>query len=79
MARPQVIFLSASFKYRVCGLIRDGMCRYAAARRWDVRSMSWNEALAGALRETPDGRLAFIANVAADPETPAFLYEIACQ
>lgn len=41
--------------------------------------MSWNEALAGALRETPDGRLAFIANVAADPETPAFLYEIACQ
>ena len=28
---------------------------------------------------TPDGRLAFIANVAADPETPAFLYEIACQ
>lgn len=53
MARPQVIFLSASFKFRVCGLIRDGMCRYAAARRWDVRSMSWNEALAGALRETP--------------------------
>jgi DNA-binding LacI/PurR family transcriptional regulator/AraC-like DNA-binding protein len=51
MARPQVIFLSASFKFRVCGLIRDGMCRYAAARRWDVRSMSWDEAKAGALRK----------------------------
>ena len=50
MAHPQVIFLSVSFRERVCGLILAGLRRYAAARKWDVRLMSWQEARAGALR-----------------------------
>lgn len=48
---PTVTFLAALPRMRVCGMIHAGMLRYAAARKWDVRFLSWKEARAGALRD----------------------------
>ena len=52
MKQTQVIFLGVYPEQRVCGLILAGTRRYAASRRWDVRFLSWQDALAGKLRET---------------------------
>ena len=49
--RPTIFYLSVYPKMRVCGLIHDGVCRYAASRKWCVEFLSWKEALAGRIAE----------------------------
>ena len=49
--RPTIFYLSVYPKMRVCGLIHDGVCRYAASRKWGVEFLSWKEALAGRIGE----------------------------
>ncbi len=51
MKQTQVIFLGVYPEQRVCGLILSGARRYAASRRWGVRFLSWQDALAGNLRD----------------------------